>query len=739
MSDRKVRLIAEVKGNMKSELTGIGSSLGDLAKKLGLLYIAQRAGSEAMRFLTNSTNMAIAANEQLNKFLVVMGDNSENAERSLGALADSTNRNVDELRAMAAGMQDMLVPAGIVRSEAAGLSVNFVRLATDISSFNNIPTADVLYGIQSALAGSTEALRRYGIDSRATSLEAMALSMGITESWQTMSQANKAQVLYAKICADTSDAQGDAERTASSAANTLVGLKSAFAEAQVEIGKNFIPVVESLGPIAEENLIMVMGRVDEAVSKMAGILLEVGPEVLNEIGAWLSMFAQGGTAIMNFGEAMEGTSSSVGQLTEVISYMVGTGELKWLIEQALKLPGAMAEVDRAVADMEDSANRLADSEQILAIVQSDWQAVLEEGGPALDQYILTLQRASARGLSTGGVLEQLVARQTELARQQGILNGTTERLTFKTEGLSRAMLLVEIAAVNAQLEILRLNVAMSDQAGPTVIGAQIADLLEYRAQLKALGGESSIPEEDFISGGGSSPESPKPELNPGEAEKAEILARNEARIAHAEALKQSAVELYEQGLSRIETAKQAELDAIAQVAEARAEQEAIADANLKRWGIEFGKAMMSGAEGARAWGKSMIEQMRNILMEKAFGMIMNLITGGGTGIFGKIAGFFTGGKMQGGGVVHAQGGLNAVPNYGSARGDRVPVLLDPTETVLTRGQMQDRASFSSSKQSSVVINFSSVLGAYSKAMQAEMAPFIIDTLRRAGVSVSMGG
>ena len=114
--------------------SGAGQAAGQmqgLITKAALLAAAYKAASAATDFMRDSITAAVDANEDWNKFVVVMGENAEAVNAELETFADTTNRNVYELRALSAGIQDMLVPMGVARDEAAGLSTDFVKLATD--------------------------------------------------------------------------------------------------------------------------------------------------------------------------------------------------------------------------------------------------------------------------------------------------------------------------------------------------------------------------------------------------------------------------------------------------------------------------------------------------------------------------------------------------------------------------------------------------------------------------------
>ncbi|KKL72178.1 hypothetical protein LCGC14_2087550, partial [marine sediment metagenome] len=101
--------------------------------------------------------------EILSKFRAVFKEHSAQAEAWSRDFAKSIGRaRVDVLSYMAA-MQDTFVPLGFARDKAMYLAKAVATLAIDMASFNNAVDEDVLRGLQSALVGNHETVRRYGV------------------------------------------------------------------------------------------------------------------------------------------------------------------------------------------------------------------------------------------------------------------------------------------------------------------------------------------------------------------------------------------------------------------------------------------------------------------------------------------------------------------------------------------------------------------------------------------------
>jgi hypothetical protein len=188
-----------------------------------------------------SVKAAVDLEEQMNKTRVVFRGSEKDVLRWSKTTATSLGISRREALAAAGTFGNLMIPMGIARNEAAGMSRNFVKLAADLASFNNASPVDTLEALRSALSGETEPMRRFGADVRVAALEQFALSRGIKTSWSEMSNAQKTMLLYQKVLKDTKDAQGDFGRTSGSMANQQRVLKAQFDDIAAKLGGKLIP------------------------------------------------------------------------------------------------------------------------------------------------------------------------------------------------------------------------------------------------------------------------------------------------------------------------------------------------------------------------------------------------------------------------------------------------------------------------------------------------------------------
>jgi hypothetical protein len=240
-------LLTDLKGvgknvdQMAARMKSAGQGMTDFGKSMSLRVTAPLLAVGAA-----SIKMASDAEEAANKFDVVMGEAADEVRSKLQLLTATIPLTRAEMEQMAAGIQDMLVPMGVARSEAAGMSADMVGLAGDLASFNNVPTTEVLMAMQSALAGSSEPMRRFGVDTRVTRLQALALSEGLIKQGEELDNTSTAMAVLLAIQEDSTDAMGDAARTVDSTANSIKFLIRDVKQLALELGAALIPVVTPL-------------------------------------------------------------------------------------------------------------------------------------------------------------------------------------------------------------------------------------------------------------------------------------------------------------------------------------------------------------------------------------------------------------------------------------------------------------------------------------------------------------
>lgn len=234
---------SNAKANKSFSLFGAGLSAA--AAKLGLYYLAfKRLASKISEWITESN----AYVENLNLFTVAMGKSAESAksfaeevQRAMGIDSSEWMRNQGVFMQISTGF-------GVVSEKAALMSQNMTQLGYDISSFFNISTADAMQKLQSGIAGEIEPLRRLGYAIDVATLQQVAYRHGITQSVNTMNQAQKSQLRYIAIMEQSGNVMGDLARTITTPANAMRILKQQTVQLSRALGNIFVPVIQALLP-----------------------------------------------------------------------------------------------------------------------------------------------------------------------------------------------------------------------------------------------------------------------------------------------------------------------------------------------------------------------------------------------------------------------------------------------------------------------------------------------------------
>ena len=247
-----VRIEADMSG-IRRDLQRLERQTGDASKKMQSNFSKMGTAVKAAlgvaavgiigRFIAANVKLASSVEEMQSKSSVVFGQFVGDVRKDLEEFGNAVGRSTFELEGMASSVQDTFVPLGFARGEAADLSVALTKLAVDVASFNNASDTETMQAFQSALVGNHEAVRRFGIVITEAELKAELFRMGITKNANEVDAATKVQARLNLIMAGTTDAQGDAERTADSFANRSKALSAALDELAVKVLTPLLPIL----------------------------------------------------------------------------------------------------------------------------------------------------------------------------------------------------------------------------------------------------------------------------------------------------------------------------------------------------------------------------------------------------------------------------------------------------------------------------------------------------------------
>lgn len=237
-------------------LTGAGKGVNSLSLSLGNLLktaIGFNIGYGLLNFGKSMFTLGSDVTEVENVVDVAFGGMAQSAYDFASTAQEQFG--LSELAALRYSgiLMSMFNASGVAQRDAAEMSTTLTGLAGDLASFYNIDQDDAFTKLRSALAGEVEPMRAIGVDMTVASMQAYALSQGITESWQSMSQAEKVMLRYNYLMSVTSAQQNDFQRTQASFANQTRLLTLNLQQLAATIGQGLIaavlPAVQALNKL----------------------------------------------------------------------------------------------------------------------------------------------------------------------------------------------------------------------------------------------------------------------------------------------------------------------------------------------------------------------------------------------------------------------------------------------------------------------------------------------------------
>ena len=199
-------------------------------------------------------DLGASVEETESKFRTVFGTSSGGVQKFLDEFATSaglSNRAAQDLVATTAAM---IQGMGSTQVASAAMAEQVLRLAADLASFNDLPTAETLNAVQSALAGEREQLKRLGIVIREVDVQQRALTLSGKESAKALTQQEKVLATIELLYEKAGVAVGDLSRTHDSAANTARRLGARIENLKEKFSTGLMPVMSVLlGTVADNS------------------------------------------------------------------------------------------------------------------------------------------------------------------------------------------------------------------------------------------------------------------------------------------------------------------------------------------------------------------------------------------------------------------------------------------------------------------------------------------------------
>jgi hypothetical protein len=272
----KLSILADVDELKKSlnvgskDVDGFAGKIGDFSKKAALAFaaVAAAAGAMALKIGVDAVKAASDLGETISKVGVLFGDTAKDIEKFADGAATSLGQTKQQALDAAATFATFGRSAGLTGKDLSKFSIDFVKLSSDLASFNNTSPEQAINAIGSALRGEAEPLRAYGVLLDDASLKQAALELGIISTTKNaLTPQQKVLAAQALIYKQTGAAQGDFARTSDGLANQTRILTAQLENAKVTIGEALLPIVLKLATFFSENVIPIVEKVAGAFGK----------------------------------------------------------------------------------------------------------------------------------------------------------------------------------------------------------------------------------------------------------------------------------------------------------------------------------------------------------------------------------------------------------------------------------------------------------------------------------------
>ena len=230
----------------KNGIKRAGGAINKFRKEISGKVGIALAGVFSVGLIKNIVGLGTAAAETASKFKSVFGPASSAMNERVQELRKTIPSTTAEMQNSLATFAQMATAFGMNSTAANMFSVEMVKIAGDIASFNDLPIEDAFTKIQSAISGEFEPMKQLGIVINQARLKQEALNLQIYNGVGQMNAAQKALAVQSILIRDMGDANGDAALTADSASNQIKFLKKSIFEMGTDIGVTALPAVLEL-------------------------------------------------------------------------------------------------------------------------------------------------------------------------------------------------------------------------------------------------------------------------------------------------------------------------------------------------------------------------------------------------------------------------------------------------------------------------------------------------------------
>jgi len=379
-------------GGFRARLKNIGPSLVAFGRSmLKATAVVAGFGFAAKKLF----EWGSAVEETSSKFRTVFADTTDQVSEFLDTFATKAGLSTQEAQGLISTTGAIVQGMGATIKESADMSIAITKLAGDLSSFNNIPTAETLEALRSALVGEREPLKRLGVVLLESDVKMRALENSTDKTTKVFTQFEKATASLELISERAGVAVGDLDRTMESAANVSRRVRARFVDLRDAISTAMLPAFAEMLGAMEDNT-EEFENLEEAILNSSGLII-----------SWAMLFKEMFGAII----------STVKEVTfQFVESGKAIGDL-WTIVKGFGV------TEEAAAAMESLAARMAAMDESSARLRGEFLdigAVLKEIFQGGAENIRLATDGIQRFGETGTAAIEVVAEQVKNLTEQSI-------------------------------------------------------------------------------------------------------------------------------------------------------------------------------------------------------------------------------------------------------------------------------------------------------------------------------
>lgn len=251
----------------KQDVDKLSGSVKNLSNLMSLFKVS--AFTAAIRSLGKTVGGFVKQESEFiqtqNLFNKIMGDSIDKATEFRDRMQSELGFDPQQIMGSMSAFQRLSETFGISSDRAYKMSLNLTQLAADMTAYG-YSFEDAMQKLKSGLAGEIEPMRAIGVALDRATIQQQMYAMGIDRTYDSLTRAQKTELLYYQIMTQTSKMQGELGRTIISPANALRILQQEFTQLGRAIGSVFIPMMMQIIPVVRA----VVQILKEAAEWLAG-------------------------------------------------------------------------------------------------------------------------------------------------------------------------------------------------------------------------------------------------------------------------------------------------------------------------------------------------------------------------------------------------------------------------------------------------------------------------------------